>query len=433
MTPALLRTAALAALCGLAFAADASFAISQADADGIYAPGETVTWTVRADNAGDLPLEQVAYTVRRSGAAEVGKGVLDLRNGPGSVTASLDAPGTLLLEVVARTPGKPDVKALGGAAVDPRKIAPSAPEPADFDAFWKAKLAELATVPANPQLDPQPAGRDGVDYWRISMDNIRGTHVRGQLARPAAAGKRPALLIVQWAGVYPLQKGWVTEPASRGFLTLNILAHDLPIDEPAEFYKQQGDGPLKGYTAIGNDDRETSYFLRMFLSCARAADYLAGRDDWDGRILAVTGGSQGGLQAFVTAGLDRRVTHVLANVPAGCDNTAADAGRAAGWPYWIVSAGGKDKDRVHDTAGYFDGVNFAARTTCPALVGMGLIDTTSRPDGIFAAINRLQGPVEAVVMPAADHGKKHEVYYKRFGAWQAALLEGKAAPVEAWR
>ena len=48
---------------------------------------------------------------------------------------------------------------------------------------------------------------------------------------------------------------------------LNINAHDLPIDQPTEFYKQQAAGPLKNYPYIGNDDREKSYFLRMYLSC----------------------------------------------------------------------------------------------------------------------------------------------------------------------
>ena len=37
---------------------------------------------------------------------------------------------------------------------------------------------------------------------------------------------------------------------------------------------------------------------------ARAVEYLSERPDWDGRTIVVTGGSQGGLQALVAAGLD---------------------------------------------------------------------------------------------------------------------------------
>lgn len=57
-----------------------------------------------------------------------------------------------------------------------------------------------------------------------------------------------------------MQKGWVGDRAAEGWLALNINAHDLPIDESPQFYTAQNAGPLKDYPAIGNDDRETSYF-----------------------------------------------------------------------------------------------------------------------------------------------------------------------------
>ena len=41
-----------------------------------------------------------------------------------------------------------------GAAVAPTKIGLSTPRPADFDAFWDAKLAAQAKVPINPVLTP---------------------------------------------------------------------------------------------------------------------------------------------------------------------------------------------------------------------------------------------------------------------------------------
>jgi cephalosporin-C deacetylase len=414
-------------------AADQSLVLTPSVAEAIYEPKAPISWTVQAAGDGTIPLNRVTYLVKRSGAQVIGEGTLDLTTGPGTINASLDEPGTLLVEVAAKATvaGQKDLKALAGVAVAPRLIKPSLPPPDDFDAFWKSKLEELAAVPANPVLESQPSERDGVDYWQITMDNIRGTKIHGQVAKPKKEGRFPALLIVQWAGVYTLPKGFATGDAAGGWLVLNINAHDLPIDKPADFYKQQGDGPLKGYTAIGNDDREQSYFLRMFLSCARGVDYLASRPDWDGKTIVVTGNSQGGLQSLVTAGLrPQQITALMVNVPAGCDNTAGDAGRVAGWPNWINAGKGKDATKVHETSRYFDGMNFASRVTCPALVGMGLIDTTSRPDGVFGAINSIKGPVEMVVMPEYGHQGKHEAYYKRFGAWKAALVAGKPAPIK---
>ena len=423
--------AALVAVSFTAFAAEPGFTITQPAANGVYHAGETITWTVTPRDFPTPPAGPVTYQVQRNGAAVIDKGTLDLSSGSAVITTKLDEPGTLLATITTQGPvdaaGKPkEIKALAGAAIEPAKIAASAPKPADFDAFWTEKLALLATVPMNPVLEPVKTDNAGIEFWRITMDNINGTHVRGQLARPAKAGKFPAMLIVQWAGVYGLKREWVTGPASGGWLTLNILAHDQPIDEPEQFYKDLGNGALKNYTGIGNDDRETSYFLRMFLSCSRGVDYLASHPDWDGRTLIVTGGSQGGLQGFVAAGLNPKVTAMLVDVPAGCDNTSLLAGRAIGWPYWVPSV--DDKKRL-EASRYYDAVNFATRVTCPALVSLGLLDTTSRPAGILAATNQLTGIKEVVVLPNAGHQGNHAPYPARADAWKAALKAGKPIPV----
>lgn len=423
-----MRQALLLLATAMLIAADPSISIVPDRATAIYEAKAPIAWTVTASGQGAVDFAKTTWQIKRGGGTLVSQGTLDLAAGAGTVTAQLDEPGTLLLEVVAKATeaGKKDLKALACAAVEPKGIRPpSAPE--DFDAFWKAKLEELATVPAHPQLTEAKPERDGIDYWHITMDNIRGTKIRGQLAKPKREGKFPALLIVQWAGVYKLPQAFVSGDAAAGWLVLNISAHDLPIQEEDGFYKQQADGPLKNYAAIGNDDREKSYFLRMFLGCARAADYLASRPDWDGKTLVVTGNSQGGLQSLVTAGLrPQLITALMVNVPAGCDNNAATAGRAGGWPFYLR---GDAPAKVLETVRYFDGMHFAARITCPALVGMGLIDTTSRPDGVFAAVNAMRGPVETVVMPQYGHQGRHEAYYQRFGAWKSALAAGKPAPV----
>ena len=401
----------------------------------VYPLGKKIIWRVQV-RQDVLPVATLAYVLKRGGGTVMGQGRLDLKSGSATIETSLAEPGTILTEVTgANAAGKP-LHALAGVAVAPEKIPVSSPCPDDFDAFWTAKLNELAAVPEHPVLAPGRSNKAGVDYWKLTLDNIRGTHIYGQLARPAGKKKLPAMLIVQWAGVYPLSPTTVTGMAAQGWLALNISAHDLPIDEPAAFYENLTKGALTNYPAIGNDDREKSYFLRMFLACHRAVDYLAERPDWDGRTLVVTGTSQGGLQSFVAAGLNHKVTGLMALVPAGCDDTGDLAGRNPGWPYWMAHAGHRDSQKVRDTARYFDGVNFAARVQCPALVGLGLIDTTSPPSGVFAAINQLKGPKEVVVLPEANHhgdNKTHAAYLQRAGEWQAALVKGAAAPVADWK
>ena len=205
------------------------------------------------------------------------------------------------------TSGKAEKRrAVAGAVAAPDRIPLSAPCPADFDAFWQAELKELKAVPANPRLESVDIGNTNLEYWKITMDNIRGTHIQGQIACPARGKKFPALLDRAMGWRLSLATELGHGRAEEGWLALNIEAHDLPIDAPESFYKDQFAGPLHNYWSIGNDDRDTSYYLRMYLSCFRAAEYLIQRKDWDGKTLVVTGTSQGGMQTLMLAGLHPR-------------------------------------------------------------------------------------------------------------------------------
>ena len=431
----------------VSLAADPVVTLKPDHPDFVYALDEKATWTVDVKEGDRTGLTAVPYVVKRDGLDPVAQGTLDLSAGPATITASRPEPGLLL--AVVSSPEKPApgavVKPLGlsGVLVAPEKIAPALPAPGDFDAFWQEKLKELAAVPVNPVVEKGSLegikNTDGIDYYKVTLDNVRGTHVRGQLARPTMGDKFPAMLMLQFAGVYGLDKAQLAAQAREGWLVLNISAHDLPIDETPDFYKAQKDGALKDYIFQGSEDRETSYFLRMFLGDVRAAEYLASRPDWDGRILMVTGTSQGGMQSFVTAALFPGVTHLSVLVPAGCDirSPLATPPRAFGWPYWISNWGppGRDMEKVKTTAGYFDPAYFAARVKCPSLVAPGLIDDTARPTGILAAYNAIQSPAkELLLLPLSDHhgsGGAQGAYFSRFYAWKQAIKAGTPIPPRA--
>lgn len=419
----LFRTAALLVLAAPWLTA-ASLEVTASHPDAVYTQGETITWTVAAKDDPDHTLTSVHYKITRDGAPELKQADLQLADGTGEIKGTDTQPGVLLVELDAAATGQPKQHLVGGAIIEPAKIPRSAPRPADFDAFWNGKLAELAKVPANPQLTPGTSGKDGVSYWQITMDLPRDQKVRGHLARPAVGEKFPAILMVQYAGVYGLPPAKITPQAARGWLVLNISAHDLPIDQPEQFYKDQDAGPLKGYAMLGNTDRDQSYFLRMFLACSRAVDYLASRPDWNGQTLVVTGTSQGGLQAIAAAGLNPKVTALIVNVPAGCDVTAPLAGRALPWPYWLKNATATNREAVIRTSMYFDAQNFAPRVKCPALVSFGLLDRTATASGVSVMAAQLAGPVEKLVLTKSEHkdkGGSQAAFGTRSGEWLNAL------------
>jgi cephalosporin-C deacetylase len=376
---------------------------------GIYNVGETVGWTVMPGPT--APTYAYRWTIRRNNAVVLKEGKVDLSSGKDTIEIVADQPGMIYVAIEAYaelTP--PPVGATGnaphftggnagrdtgfyavGAAIAPTKIALSTPRPADFDEFWDSKLAAQARISINATLTPVETDVPGVEMNTFQLDAF-GSKVHGYVAKPAKEGRFPALIQLQYAGVYALNAGAVARRAAEGWLTVNVDSHDKPPSDPS------GNVP-RAYQAVGNTDRETSYFLAMYLRDSRALDYVLSRADWDGKTIVLTGGSMGGQQSLALAGLrPDKVTAVLVCVPAGADSNGNLHGRKAGYPNWP-----SDNPDVMRTALYFDTVNFAPRIKAPVLAGMGFIDTISPPAGVWTMINQIPGPVEALPMIEAEH------------------------------
>jgi cephalosporin-C deacetylase-like acetyl esterase len=301
--------------------------------------------------------------------------------------------------------------------VAPTKLTLSTPRPDDFDAFWEAKLAAQAKVPINPILTQVATDVPGVEMSMFVLDAL-GSKAHGYVAKPVGEGKFPALIQLQYAGVYALNAHGDAESAARGWLVLNVDSHDKLPSDPSG-------GIPQVYNAIGNTDREKSYFLNMYLRDSRVLDYLMTRPDWDGKTVVLTGGSMGGQQSLALAGLrPDKVTAALVCVPAGADTNADLHGRKAGYPYWP-----SDNPDAMKTALYFDTVNFASRIKAKVFAGFGFIDTVSPPAGVWTMFNQIQGPKEALPMIDSEHDNytpmKAHACSVRSGEIQKLLVQGQ--------
>lgn len=392
-------------------------------ASGIYRLGQRAGWTVTLAPGARAPAGGFTYVLRENDAVPLKSGTLDLAAGPATVATTLDRPAMLYLDV--RPAGKKAPRWAAGAAVAPTLLKPSLPRPADFDAFWAAKLKLLHAVPMGAVVKPGTSDRPGVDYATIRMNNFNGAHVYGQLAKPARPGKFPALLILQWASPpYPLHESWVTARAAQGWLALNVEPHDVPGNLPQAFYAALPH-MIKHYETIYNDDRDRNYFLQMYLGDCRALDYLKSRPDWNGRTLVLMGTSMGGQQSLCVAGLEPQVTDVIVDVPAGCDVGGALHHRHPSYPDWDVR-----NPKVLATAPYFDPINFASRIKARCLVAMGFVDETAAPAGIWAAFNLIPGPKQAAPMIASPHNNlatpaEQRPYTVNSEAWLDALVHNR--------
>jgi cephalosporin-C deacetylase-like acetyl esterase len=379
-------------------------------ASGIYDVGETVGWTVTPGPM--APSYAYKWTIRRNNAVVLKEGKLDLSSEKDKIEIAGDQPEMIYVAIEAYAnlaspaPAVPAGSTSGflggntgrnnglyavGAAVAPTKLQPSTQRPENFDAFWDIKLAAQAKVPINPILTPVQTDVPGVEMSIFTLDAL-GSKAHGYLAKPARDGKFPALIQLQYAGVYALNAHADAERAAEGWLVLNVDSHDKAPSDPS------GNIP-QSYQAIGNTDREKSYFLNMYLRDSRVLDYLMTRPDWDGKTIVLTGGSMGGQQSLALAGLrPDKITAALVCVPAGADTNGDLHGRKAGYPFWPS----ENPDAMR-TALYFDTVNFASRIKARVLAGMGFIDTVSPPAGVWTMLNQVSGPTEPFPMIDSEH------------------------------
>ena len=258
-------------------------------ANGIYKIGETVGWTVTPGP--ESPTYAYRWTIRRNNAVVLKEGKLDLSSGKDKIEIAGDQPemiyvaiepyaalavapnaqsasGTTAGQSVAapinQNSPTPDAASTAaaqsgstaanpgsspqlpdwiggntgrnnglyavGAAVAPTEIPLSTPRPADFDAFWDGKLALQAKVPIDAVLTPVQTDVPGVEMSIFALDAL-GSKAHGYVARPVAEGKYPALIALQYAGVYALNAHADAEHAADGWLVLNVDSHDkLPSD-----------------------------------------------------------------------------------------------------------------------------------------------------------------------------------------------------------
>jgi len=359
----------------------------------------------------DVPLEDVtiSYEIGPEMLPAEKKGTLKLKKGQGQIDLGTGKePSFRQLVVKTEYQGKTysgQVK----VGFSPEKIAPTVVLPPDFTAFWEAAKAEAANVPIDAKLTYLPEqSTPTVDVYLVNLQNYKkGRRLYGYLSKPKAPGKYPVLFSPPGAGVKPGSPS--TFFADQGFISLSIEIHGISPLLDSDTYKDIS-------TAFGDywlnklDDPDNYYYKSVYLGCVRSIDYLCSLPEFDGENVVVTGGSQGGALAIVTAALDKRVKALASFYPALSDMTGYLHGRAGGWPHLLAPrlAATTNTPAKLRTISYYDVVNFAKQITVPGFYSWGYNDNTCPPTSVYAAVNAIKAPKTIVITPITGHWRFEE-------------------------
>ncbi|MGV3504755.1 MAG: acetylxylan esterase [Adhaeribacter sp.] len=395
--------------------------------DWVYTPGQEVVFSAVVTHQ-EKPLRDVklSYTLGpdmmkplKTDSLVSKDGKLTLKGG------TMQVPGFLRCIVTAEYKGK-KYRGLATAAFSPEKIKATTSMPADFLDFWNKAKAANARIPLDVQSRLLPErSNEKVNVYEISVQNYQlGSRIYGIACIPKKEGKYPAILTVPGAGIRAYAGDVKT--AEKGFITLQIGIHGIPVTMPDSVYVRLAKTEkYKNYRVDGLQDRNQYYFKRVYLGCIRAIDYIFTLPQFDGHNLGVAGGSQGGALTIVTTALDRRVKYCSAFAPALSDLTGYLHGRAGGWPH-VFKNPGSGKPALVENSRYYDVANFAQLLQVPGFYSFGFNDETCPSTTMYAAYNAIKAPKELFIAKDAGHWYYPEQLNKR-AAWLQAKL---TAPVK---
>lgn len=373
--------------------------------DWVYSVGEKPKFKIAAMQNGKPAKDvKIKYEIGPEKMPAIKTENLVLTNGEIVIEAnSLAEPGFLRMTVTSQAGGK-TVKSLATAAFAPQLIKPTVTMPDDFNSFWQKAIEDLKKVPVDAKLELlKERSTATVDVYQLNLQNIGASRVYGILCVPKKEGKYPAVLKVPGAGVRPYNGDIAL--AEKGFITLEIGIHGVPVNLNPEVYNDLRTGALAGYPSFNLDNKNSFYYKRVYLGCIRAIDYLVDHPSYDGTNLAVQGGSQGGALSIVTTALDKRVKYLVAFYPALSDVTGYLFNRAGGWPHYF-NAYNKVLNNTPpklETCQYYDVVNFAKQLTVPGFYSWGFNDETCPPTSMYAAYNSITAPKELAIYKETGH------------------------------
>lgn len=297
-----------------------------------------------------------------------------------------------------------------GFSVD--KIKPYTQEPQDFRSFWQKNVEELKQVPMSYTKELyKDYCTDKIDCYLVKLQiDKMGHSMYGFLFYPknAQPGKHPVVLCPPGAGVKtikdPMRNKYYAE---NGFVRFEVEIHGLDPRIPSETFGEISrafNDRNGGYLANGLENKDIYYMKHVYVGLVRCIDFLTSLPEWDGKNVAVQGGSQGGALAIIAAGLDSRVTQCVANHPALSDMAGyAAKGGTGGYPHFCRQPQILSNKDCLNTLAYFDVVNFARYVKAPTYLTWGYNDVTCPPTTSYAVWNTLKCTKESLLTPINEH------------------------------
>ncbi|WP_150267420.1 acetylxylan esterase [Paenibacillus tepidiphilus] len=284
------------------------------------------------------------------------------------------------------------------------------PRPADYDAYWEAALEEMRATDPQVELIPSEFQAPYAECFDLYFTGVRGARVHAKYIRPkGTAAPHPAVL--QFHG-YSGDSGDWQDKLQFAALGFSYAALDVRgqggLSEDSGGHKGN---TFQGHFIRGLDDAADNLLMRhVFLDTAQLAAIVMGFEEVDENRVGATGWSQGGALTIACAALEPRIKRAATVYPFLSDykrvwemDLAKDAYGELREYFRKFDPQHKREKEVFTKLGYVDIQHLAPRIRAEVLYGVGLMDSICPPSTQFAAVNKIESPVQTEVYPDFGH------------------------------
>jgi cephalosporin-C deacetylase len=296
----------------------------------------------------------------------------------------------------------------------------------DFGAFWEKRKALYTHNVAVNWLDHYPVKQ--VRVADVTFTCRDGTPIRSWMILPNTDQKKyPAL--VHFPG-YTAGRGAVHEFLKYALMGVAVFCFELRGQGISPDYATYKRGNyLPGWMVNDIDDLENYYYVHVYDDVFSYLSWVKQLSFIDTSRLAVMGESQGGGLALSAAGLDSDVKLAISDFPF-LANIEKGIELASGGPYAEVGLYFKYTDparssytKIMRNLSYVDAMNFCPAIICPVRMSIGLKDTVTPAETVFAAFNHIASHEKKIdVYPDYGHEPNHSKEERRLEAIAEFLL-----------
>ena len=425
------------ALLLLPFAAKAQYSGAMLEinsTDGVYQVGDSIkVWATIFPECSPV----LEFTVEKNMNSVLSKKTLSLSKGKHLIYAEAfqeSAHYVYMLGIPGTKKAGPDASSVGAIVAPENFIAGFAP-PKNLKKFWNKQIAQMRKMPLTVESKVAPEGKvdqNGYTCLDIEIPMPEGNPVRAYLVYPTDAQKKslPIVIRTHAAGVKgswcqcSIDNAINDSKRGGGAIALDINAHGMLNGQPQSYYDALEYGELKGYANRDITGHEDFYFRLMYLRIVRAIDYLVTLPQWDGKRIAIFGGSQGGAQAAALAGIDNRITAASLQVPAFMDIAGKFDDRRGSWP----GTYSRSAEKHTEILPYYDTACLLTMTKAKLFFEAGLVDYTCPPACVAAGYNNASTSNKTIIFfPYRPHstGPMDQRFIQR---WKDEV----ATPREQW-